>query len=233
MFIATPTSAWASAGCVVGAVAGHGDQPAALLLLADQRHLVLGRGLGEEVVDAGLARRWPAAVQRVVAGDHDGADAHRAQLGEPLAHARLDDVLEVDHAEHPGRPVLALRDDQRRAALRRRSRRRSALTRRRRAAVVRDPAPSPRRGALADLRGRRRSSPLMRVCAVNWTKSAPASVGRSPRSRRPCSAWPELDDAAALGRLVGQAGQLRGLGQLGGVDAGQPGGARWPAGCRG
>ena len=41
-------------GRVVGAVAGHRDEVAAGLLALDQRHLVLGRGLGEEVVDAGL-----------------------------------------------------------------------------------------------------------------------------------------------------------------------------------
>ena len=82
---------------VVGAVAGHRDQPAALLLALDQRHLVLGRGLGEEVVDAGLLGDGPGG-QRVVAGDHHGADAHPAHLVEPLAHALLDDVLEVDHA---------------------------------------------------------------------------------------------------------------------------------------
>ena len=46
-------------GGVVGAVAGHRDELAALLLLADQGHLVLGLGLGEEVVDAGLFRDGP------------------------------------------------------------------------------------------------------------------------------------------------------------------------------
>ena len=84
VFIATPTSAWASAGRVVGAVAGHRDELAALLLLLDQRHLVFGGRLGEEVVDAGLLGDG-ARGERVVAGDHDGADAHRAHLGEPLA----------------------------------------------------------------------------------------------------------------------------------------------------
>ena len=53
-----------------------------------------------------LGRRQP-----VVAGDHDGADAHRAQLVEALAHAVLDDVLEVDDAEH-----LARRGDRQRGA---------------------------------------------------------------------------------------------------------------------
>ena len=54
VFMATPTSAWASAGRVVGPVAGHGDQPAVLLFLADQGELVLRRRLGEEIIDAGF-----------------------------------------------------------------------------------------------------------------------------------------------------------------------------------
>jgi hypothetical protein len=98
--------------CVVGAVTCHGDQAPALLLLLDQGHLVLGRGLGEEVVDPrllgdGTCGEW------VVTGDHHGADAHPTHLVETVAHALLDDVLEVDHAERPGRAArLALRDDQ-------------------------------------------------------------------------------------------------------------------------
>ena len=71
-------------GRVVGAVAGHGDQLAAGLLLADERELVLGRGLGEEVVHAGLGGDGRGG-ERVVAGDHHGADAHRAELVEALA----------------------------------------------------------------------------------------------------------------------------------------------------
>ena len=83
---------------VVGAVAGHRDEVAVRLLLADERDLRLGRGLGDEVVDAGLARdrrRGP----RVVAGDHHRPDAHLAELGEALDEALLDGVLELDHAE--------------------------------------------------------------------------------------------------------------------------------------
>ena len=97
---------------VVGAVAGHRHQAPVLLLLADQRELRLGRGFGEEVVDArllgDLGRR-----QAVVAGDHHRLDAHRAQLVEADLHALLDRVLEVDHAEH----LAVARDGQRRAAL--------------------------------------------------------------------------------------------------------------------
>ena len=83
---------------VVGAVAAHGDQLALGLLVADQLELGLGRRLGEEVVDAGLGGDGGRG-HRVVAGDHHRADAHAAQLGEALADAALDDVLEVDDAE--------------------------------------------------------------------------------------------------------------------------------------
>jgi hypothetical protein len=132
--------------------------------LLDQRHLVLGRGLGEEVVDAGLLGDGLGG-QRVVAGDHHGADAHAPQLVEPLAHALLDDVLEVDHAEHP----------------RVRRRRRAGCRRRRDAVddaaeVVGDRARPARATqahrvgrALADDASPSRSTPLMRVCAVNGT----------------------------------------------------------------
>ena len=83
---------------VVGAVAAHGDELALGLLVADQLELRLGRRLGEEVVDAGLGGDGGGG-HRVVAGDHHRADAHAAQLGEALADAALDDVLEVDDAE--------------------------------------------------------------------------------------------------------------------------------------
>ena len=98
LFMARPTSAWASAGRVVRAVAGHRDEVAVGLLLADEGDLVLGLGLGDEVVDAGLPgdrRRGP----RVVAGDHDRPDAHPAELGEALDEALLDGVLELDQPE--------------------------------------------------------------------------------------------------------------------------------------
>ena len=97
---------------VVGAVARHGDQVALRLVVADQRELLLGRRLGEEVVDAGLGRDRRRR-ERVVARDHHGADADRPQLAEALADAALHDVLELDDAEHAG----AVRHDERRAAL--------------------------------------------------------------------------------------------------------------------
>ena len=96
---------------VVGAVAAHGDQPALGLHLADVVELVLRRRLGEEVVHARLGRDRGGG-HLVVAGDHDGADAHAPQRREALADAGLDDVLQLDHAQQP--PVGAYRE--RRAA---------------------------------------------------------------------------------------------------------------------
>ncbi len=53
-------------GRVVRAVAGHRDEAAALLVIADERELRLGRRLGEEVVDAGFGGDGGGR-QRVVA----------------------------------------------------------------------------------------------------------------------------------------------------------------------
>src|ERR1700685_2981828 len=85
----------------------------AALFSSDESELVLGGGLGQEVVDADLGRDGLGR-ERVVAGDHHGADAHVAQVREPLGHALLDRVLEVDDAEpravvghHQRRPAVA------------------------------------------------------------------------------------------------------------------------------
>ena len=78
---------------VVGAVAHHRDQLAFGLLLAEVGELDLGRRFGDEIVDAGLlgdGRRG----ERVVAGDHDRAQAHLAQLFDALADIGLEDVLQ-------------------------------------------------------------------------------------------------------------------------------------------
>ena len=96
---------------VVGAVAGHGDELPVGLLALDERHLVLGRRLGQKVVDAGLGRDRGRR-ERIVAGDHHRLDAHRPQVREALADAAFDDVLEMNDAER----APALRDDERRAA---------------------------------------------------------------------------------------------------------------------
>ena len=84
---------------VVGAIAGHRHHLSELLLLLNHGDLVLGSGFGDEVIHARFAGDHTGG-DRVVAGEHHGADAHAAQLIETLADARLDDVLEVDHAKH-------------------------------------------------------------------------------------------------------------------------------------
>ena len=68
-------------GGVVGAVAAHGHQRPLGLLLADQAQLVLRRGFGQEIVDAGFGGDGGGG-DRVVAGDHHGAQAHAAKVGE-------------------------------------------------------------------------------------------------------------------------------------------------------
>ncbi len=85
-------------GSIVGAVAGHRNELALALFALDQVHLVLGLGLGEKIVHAGLARDHRGS-QRIVAGDHDGANAHRAEAREPLFQATFDDVFQINDAE--------------------------------------------------------------------------------------------------------------------------------------
>ena len=73
--------------------------------------LAFGRGLGQEIVHPGLGRDGGGR-QRIVAGDHDGLDAHLAQLGKAFLDAAFDDILQVDHAQR----LAVARHHQRRAA---------------------------------------------------------------------------------------------------------------------
>ena len=151
MFIATATSACASAGAslVPSPVIATSRPPA--WILADQLELRFGRGLGEEVVDARFGGDRGGG-ERVVAGDHDRLDAHAAQLGEALLDAAFDDVLELDDAEH----ARAFGDDERRAALLGDRRRRSRCDLGGNAPPLRVDVRLDRVGrAFADLRGRR------------------------------------------------------------------------------
>ena len=199
-------------GRVVGAVAGHGDELALGLFVADALELVLGRRLGQEIVDPGFGGDGGGG-HRIVAGDHDGADAHAAQLGEAFLDAALDDVLELRRRRAGGRRRP-------RAACRRpwRSRPRSPdLARHVGIAVDRSSEPcfpTPPRGFRRRYRCRiastaplrtddaPASTPLMRVWAVNGMKVAASS-------RHVAAADAEFllgqhDDRAALGGLVGQ-----------------------------
>ena len=182
VFIATPTSACASAGAsfVPSPVIATSRPSACCARISVE--LRLRRRLGEEVVDARLVgdlrRREP-----VVAGDHHRADAHRAQPVEALAHAVLDDVLELDHAEHLG----VAGDGERRRALR--GRRGRARPRARGGAWPPSSATQRRIASPAPLRSRvpLKSTPLIRVCAVNGTKRA--SQRARARARAARTAW--------------------------------------------
>ena len=72
---------------------------------------VFRRRLRHEIVHARFGGNGGGG-QRIVAGDHHGADAHFAKLREPFLDAAFDDVFELDHAEN----FAAIRDDKRRAA---------------------------------------------------------------------------------------------------------------------
>ena len=56
------------------------------------------------------------------------------------------------------------------------------------------------------------STPLMRVCAENGTKVAPSAPQVALAQIE--ALLGEHDDAAPFGRLVGERGELRGIGQL-------------------
>ena len=197
-------------GRVVGAVAGHRHEPPALLLVADQLELGLRRRLGEEVVDARLVgdRRRR---QLVVAGDHDRRDAHRPEAVEALLHALLDDVLELDHAEH----LRVAGDRQRRRAGAAEPVELGLELGRRLAALLADPAHDRVARALAQAGAvevdaaharLRRERDEVRVLGLELVLADAVLLG-------------EHDDRAALRRLVGQRGVLRRLGELGLLDA--------------
>ena len=70
VFMATATSAWARAGASLVPSPVMATMKPPLLVLADQPQLLLGLGLGQEVVHLGLGGDGGGG-QRVVAGDHD------------------------------------------------------------------------------------------------------------------------------------------------------------------
>jgi hypothetical protein len=182
-------------------------------------HLVLWGGLGEEVVDAGLICDG-AGGQRVVTGDHDRSDAHSAHFVEPLAHAGLDDVFEMDHPEGAGGfTVPLLGDHQRRTAGGANAVHDGTDTIGRPAAVFAHPGQNGGRRALA--------YPESAVCppgrqvdsrhAGLGAERHPGGCRQLARLARPQSV-PLLGQhhhGASLWSLISQAGQLRSISQLG------------------
>ncbi len=220
LFIASPTSDWARAGASFVPSPVIATRWPSACSLRMKAIFVLGRGLGDEVVDARLPgdrrrRAW------VVAGDHHRPDAHPAELGEALDEPLLDRVLELDHAEHAtvdsGWPAG--------------SPPRSAITvgRGQRARPASPPSRSAAMASTAPLRisRRRRSSArrCVRVSAVNGISSAMVAVESAEAGLRrsvppgcaelgePLSG--ELDDRAPLGRLVADRGDEGGRHGLG------------------
>ena len=84
-------------GRVVGSVAGHCHEVSGGLLALQQRELVFGRRLGEEVIDARFLCDGGGG-ERIVAGDHDGLDPHCAKPLEAVRQSAFDDVLEMNDA---------------------------------------------------------------------------------------------------------------------------------------
>ena len=109
--------------------------------------------------------------------------------------------------------LRALGDDQRRAALARDASRRSARTSAGKLSALR-PARTPRSRRPRPCGPARpsRSTPLMRVCAVNGTNVGAERVDVA--LAQAVLLLGQHDDAAAFGRLVGERGELRRVGEL-------------------
>ena len=99
LFIATATSACASAGASLVPSPVIATMWPSAWYSRISASLASGVASARNVVDAGLGGDRGGG-QLVVAGDHHGLDAHAAQLAEALLDAALDDVLQLDHAEH-------------------------------------------------------------------------------------------------------------------------------------
>ena len=95
------------------------------------------------------------------------------------------------------------------------------------ASATQPPAPS-RRRPCGPAGRRAKSMPDMRVWAVKGTMTAPVGSGGAS----PNVLGRQLDDRATLGRLVGQRRRQRGLGDIGARSRRGPGGTRRPGGCR-
>ena len=212
VFMATPTSAAASAGAsfVPSPVIATRFPPACSRRIS----AILSSGFASARKSSTPASSAIASRgERVVAGDHHRADPHRPELREALAHPLLDDVLEVDDAER------ASRRSRRRAASRPRRATRSTIASSSAGTEpprVLDPAPDRVGGALADR-------------APVEVDAAHPRLGRERDERafgdvplaQPVALLREDDDRAPFRRLVGEARELRRVGELALVDARQ------------
>ncbi len=151
--------------------------------------------------------------QRVVTRDHDRLDAHAAQFVEPLPHALLDDVLEVDDAQDPGALLVLDGDQQRRAAGLGDPVGEEVRVGRDLAALLLDPGDDRTGSALAGLA----AVDVHARHAGLGGEGDPLGLGELAlvALAQPVLFLREDHDGAALGGLVGQRRQLRGIGQFG------------------
>ena len=215
VFMATPTSACASAGAslVPSPVIATSRPPACSRLIS----AILSSGLAsarKSSTPASCGDRRGG--ERIVAGDHHGADAHGAQPVEALAHAALHDVLEIDDAQHARRRAVALGHHQRRAALAGDPLHQRGAVRPARRRHARAPSATPRRPRPCGSGGRPRvdaAHPGRRRERHEFHAAVPCGIAQLAAAQ----AEPLLGqhhDAPALGRLVRQRGELRPVGQL-------------------
>ena len=213
LFIATPTSACASAGAslVPSPVIATIRPPACSRRINSS--FCSGVASRQEVVDPGLGGDGGGG-DGVVTRDHHRADAHHPKVAEALPDPALHDILEVDRTQDPDVSVLPLGHDQRGAAgASDRFHHPSDLARHHPAALI-----HPARDCVR--------SPLPNLAAAEVHTAHPGRRGEgneahrrmSVPSRRPLPQGEPLlgehDDASALGSLVGERGELGAVGQL-------------------
>ena len=218
VFIATPTSAWARAGAslVPSPVMATRRPPSCSVLI----RAILSSGVASARKSStpassaiALAVSWLSPVIITVR-----MPMRRISV-EPLAHPLLDDVLEVDHAECPGGcpstrsattsgvpPLVEMASTMRADVL-------GGV-----AAVVATHFMTAAAAPLRICRPPSRFTPLIRVCAVNGDEVGGAQLTRCPFPQA-VGGLGQDHDGASLGRLVGQAGQLRGVRERAVVDA--------------
>ena len=85
-------------GCVVGAVADHGHKVSHALIAANQFQFCRRFCFRHKIVNTGF-RGNGCGRQRIIAGNHDGLDAHLTQFGDAAAYSFLENILETDCSE--------------------------------------------------------------------------------------------------------------------------------------